>query len=140
MSRPSITQPDNPTLGILLMVATTFVFALQDGISRHLAAEYNTLMVVMIRYWFFAAFVIAIARRQAGEPQNLAELRQAMDLDRREVEELGHQVEDRQAKIDALRADLTAAEEAFHRVQEPLEDLRQQLDDARHVRVRRRCR
>ena len=48
------------------MIATTFVFAVQDGISRHLAGEYNVLMIVTIRYWFFAAFVIAIARRQAG--------------------------------------------------------------------------
>ena len=48
------------------MLATTFVFAVQDGLSRHLAGEYNVLMIVMIRYWFFAAFVIAIARRQAG--------------------------------------------------------------------------
>ena len=56
----------NTRLGIWLMVATTFVFAIQDGISRHLAGEYNVLMVVMIRYWFFAAFVIAIAARQAG--------------------------------------------------------------------------
>ncbi len=53
-------------LGITLMVATTFVFAMQDGLSRHLGGEYNILMVVMIRYWFFAAFVIAIARRQKG--------------------------------------------------------------------------
>jgi drug/metabolite transporter (DMT)-like permease len=53
-------------LGIWLMVATTFVFALQDGISRHLASEYNVLMVVMIRYWFFAAFVVTVAVRQAG--------------------------------------------------------------------------
>jgi len=53
-------------LGIWLMVATTFVFSMQDGISRHLAGEYNVYMVVMIRYWFFAAFVISIARRQAG--------------------------------------------------------------------------
>jgi drug/metabolite transporter (DMT)-like permease len=56
----------NTRLGILLMVATTFIFAVQDGISRHLAGEYNVLMVVMIRYWFFAAFVIAIAARKAG--------------------------------------------------------------------------
>lgn len=56
----------NTRLGIWLMVATTFVFAMQDGISRHLAAEYNVLMVVMIRYWFFAAFVIAIAARHSG--------------------------------------------------------------------------
>jgi len=56
----------NPRLGILLMVATTLVFALQDGISRHLAGEYNVFMVVMIRYWFFGAFVIAISARRAG--------------------------------------------------------------------------
>ncbi len=56
----------NVRLGIMLMVVTTFVFAVQDGISRHLAGEYNVLMIVTIRYWFFAAFVIAIARRQAG--------------------------------------------------------------------------
>ncbi len=56
----------NTRLGILLMVATTFVFAMQDGISRHLAGEYNVLMIVMIRYWFFAAFVIAIAARKEG--------------------------------------------------------------------------
>lgn len=56
----------NTRLGIWLMIATTFVFAMQDGISRHLAGEYNVLMVVMIRYWFFAAFVIAVASRKAG--------------------------------------------------------------------------
>jgi len=56
----------NTRLGIVLMVATTFVFAMQDGLSRHLAEEYNVLMVVMIRYWFFAAFVVAVAIRKAG--------------------------------------------------------------------------
>jgi drug/metabolite transporter (DMT)-like permease len=59
-------QSNNIPLGITLMVLTTFVFAVQDGLSRHLAAEYNVMMVVMIRYWFFAAFVIAIAKRHAG--------------------------------------------------------------------------
>jgi len=57
---------NNPRLGILLMIATTFVFAMQDGISRHLGGTYNVMMVVMIRYWFFAAFVIAYAARQKG--------------------------------------------------------------------------
>ena len=52
--------------GILLMIAATYVFAVQDGISQHLSREYNVFMVVMIRYWFFAAFVIAIAARQPG--------------------------------------------------------------------------
>lgn len=56
----------NTRLGIILMIATTFVMAVQDGVSRHLAGEYNVLMIVTIRYWFFAAFVVAFARRQAG--------------------------------------------------------------------------
>jgi drug/metabolite transporter (DMT)-like permease len=56
----------NNRLGIWLMVATTFVFAMQDGLSQHLASEYNVLMVVMIRYWFFAAFVMFVASRSAG--------------------------------------------------------------------------
>ncbi|MEL6595507.1 MAG: DMT family transporter [Pseudomonadota bacterium] len=66
----------NTRLGILLMVATTFVFAAQDGISRHLAGEYNVLMIVMIRYWFFAAFVIAVARRKAGGIRQAAQTEQ----------------------------------------------------------------
>ena len=57
---------NNTGLGIALMIAVSVVFAAQDGISRHLAAEYNVLMVVMIRYWFFAAFVMTLAARQAG--------------------------------------------------------------------------
>ncbi len=56
----------NNRAGIFLMIATSFVFACQDGISRHLAAEYNTFMVVMIRYWFFAVFVVAMAARHKG--------------------------------------------------------------------------
>ena len=61
-----MTQTNNVRAGIALMVAATIVFALQDGISRHLAGTYNTYMVVMIRYWFFAAFVIALAARAPG--------------------------------------------------------------------------
>lgn len=57
---------NDTSLGIWFMVATTLVFAVQDGISQHLANEYNVIMVVMIRYWFFAAFVMTIAARQAG--------------------------------------------------------------------------
>ncbi|WP_323040447.1 DMT family transporter [Gemmobacter sp.] len=53
----------NTKLGIWLMVATTLVFAIQDGFSRHLAETYNVWMVITVRYWFFAAFVIAVAMR-----------------------------------------------------------------------------
>lgn len=68
----------NTRLGVLLMVATTLVFAAQDGISRHLAEAYNVYMVVMIRYWFFAAFVITVAGRQAGGVRQAAATRQPL--------------------------------------------------------------
>ena len=48
------------------MVATTLIFAFQDGISRHLAETYNVYMALMVRYWFFAIFVSAIAARAPG--------------------------------------------------------------------------
>lgn len=54
------------TLGFWLMSLTSLIFALQDGISRHLAQEYNVFMIVMVRYWFFAAFVLVIAQRSGG--------------------------------------------------------------------------
>jgi drug/metabolite transporter (DMT)-like permease len=50
--------------GIWLMVLTVMTFAVQDGFSRPLAGNYNTLMVVMIRYWIFSAFVMAVALRR----------------------------------------------------------------------------
>ncbi|WP_102223833.1 DMT family transporter [Acidimangrovimonas sediminis] len=56
----------NTRLGITLMIATTFVFAVQDGISRHMASIYPVTEVVMIRYWFFALFVMAVIARQPG--------------------------------------------------------------------------
>jgi len=48
------------------MIATALIFAAQDGLSRYLADQYNVYVVVMIRYWFFAAFVIAISARKRG--------------------------------------------------------------------------
>ncbi len=59
-------EKHNFRLGVILMILTTFVFASQDGISRHLASEYNVMMIVMIRYWFFALFVIALVSRHKG--------------------------------------------------------------------------
>lgn len=54
----------NPRLGIWLMIAAVASFAAQDGFSRYLAGEYNTLMVVMVRYWVFAGFVTLLALRR----------------------------------------------------------------------------
>ena len=60
------TQETQNAKGIGLMIAAMLVFASQDGVSRYLAGEYNVIMVVMIRYWFFAAFVLALTTRQPG--------------------------------------------------------------------------
>ena len=73
-----MTQSNNVRLGVMLMLLTTLVFAFQDGISRHLAETYNVLMVVMIRYWFFAAFVITVAQRKAGGIRKAAQTRQPL--------------------------------------------------------------
>ncbi len=54
----------NPSRGIWLMIAAVATFAAQDGFARYLAAEYSTLMVVMVRYWVFAGFVILLALRR----------------------------------------------------------------------------
>lgn len=71
-----MTQSNNIRLGVALMLLTTIVFALQDGISRHLAGTYNVYMVVMIRYWFFALFVLSIAARRPGGIRATARTRQ----------------------------------------------------------------
>ncbi len=56
----------NTRLGIALIIAAVAVYSVQDAFSRQLAGTYNTLMVVMIRYWFFAAFVVVLALRRPG--------------------------------------------------------------------------
>ena len=61
-----VAQRNDPRLGIALMAVVTFVFSLQDALSRHLAEASNTFMIVTVRYWFFAVFVIVIARAQSG--------------------------------------------------------------------------
>ncbi len=68
----------NARHGIWLMIATTAVLAVLDAISRHLAGEYNVYMVVMIRYWFFALFAIALVSRQPGGIRTALATRQPM--------------------------------------------------------------
>lgn len=58
--------PQNTRLGILLLVSSCAIFAAQDALSRQLGSTVNVYMVVMIRFWFFAAFVIALAARAPG--------------------------------------------------------------------------
>ena len=67
---------NNTRLGVLLMFGTTFVFAVQDGLSMHLSSTYNVFTVVMVRYWFFAAFVMTISAKKAGGLRKVAQTRQ----------------------------------------------------------------
>ncbi len=63
------------------MILTSMVFACQDGMSRYLGSHYSVITVVMIRYWFFAAFVIATAAAQKGGIRRVARTeRLAMQL------------------------------------------------------------
>jgi drug/metabolite transporter (DMT)-like permease len=64
-----MTASKNPALGIWLMIAAVAAFAAQDGFAKHLAVNYSTLMIVMIRYWVFAAFVILLALRRPEGPR-----------------------------------------------------------------------
>ena len=67
---------NNPRLGIALMILTTIIFAAQDGVSRYLGEAYNVLTVVMIRYWFFALFVVALSASRSGGIARVARTRQ----------------------------------------------------------------
>jgi drug/metabolite transporter (DMT)-like permease len=59
-------RAQNTRAGIGLMVAAAAVHAVQDGISRRLGADYSVFLILWIRYWFFAAFVIVLALRRPG--------------------------------------------------------------------------
>ena len=50
---------------MVLMVGAMFVFGTQDALSRYLAESYTVLGVMLIRYWFFAGFVVVRAAAMA---------------------------------------------------------------------------
>lgn len=68
----------NNRLGISLMILTTLIFACQDGIAKHLAVEYNPMIVVMVRYWFFGVFVVALYSARQGGVRAVARTRQPL--------------------------------------------------------------
>ncbi len=61
-----MSRTQNPTLAIRFVLLATLLFALQDGISKHLAAHYPVPWFVMFRYWFFALFVVTLSSRMQG--------------------------------------------------------------------------
>ena len=66
---PPLAQPprrDRQGTAIMLICGSAFIFAAQDGISRYLGAAYSPVFVIMLRYWFFAVFVILLCARAPG--------------------------------------------------------------------------
>ena len=57
---------DRTGLAIAMMCAVSLIFAFQDVFSRILGGGYPPVLIVMIRYWVFALFVIALVARQPG--------------------------------------------------------------------------
>lgn len=53
-------------IGLLFFLGAMTVFAVQDGLSKTLALTNHPIFVVMIRYWAFAAFVLAVSARRPG--------------------------------------------------------------------------
>ncbi|MDK1377473.1 DMT family transporter [Sinorhizobium sp. 6-70] len=52
--------------GYVFALLAIVIFAIQDGISKHLGAIYPPVFVSMIRYWAFAAFATVLAARAPG--------------------------------------------------------------------------
>ncbi len=68
---PKAAAPDRPRTdrqgaAILMICAASLIFAAQDGVSRYLGTAYPPILVVMLRYWFFAVFVILLSARSPG--------------------------------------------------------------------------
>jgi len=71
MQRKSSSLPDassgaNASLGSLFFIGAMVVFATQDGISKYLALTYSVFFIVMVRYWAFGVFVLALSARKPG--------------------------------------------------------------------------
>lgn len=64
--------PQNARAGLLLALAAITIFAAQDGVSKHLAANYPPVFVVTVRYWAFALFVLVWAARRPGGIRDVA--------------------------------------------------------------------
>lgn len=54
----------NTTRGVAFMVATTVIFAAQDGLSKALAENHSPILVTMWRYWFFGGVCLILLWRR----------------------------------------------------------------------------
>jgi drug/metabolite transporter (DMT)-like permease len=51
--------------GLLYAISAVAIFAMQDGISKHLGDAYPPILIAMVRYWAFAGFAILLASRSS---------------------------------------------------------------------------
>lgn len=63
---PPVHRQSNNRAGMLYMTAACLIFAIQDGISRHLAEDISVYMIVMVRFWVYAALALIWAARRPG--------------------------------------------------------------------------
>ncbi|WP_340107973.1 DMT family transporter [Pikeienuella sp. HZG-20] len=54
---------NNNIRGVVFMLATTVIFALQDGLSKALAAEHSPIFITMWRYWAFGGVCLILLWR-----------------------------------------------------------------------------
>lgn len=52
--------------GYIFTLVAIFIFAIQDGVSKHLGSLYPPAFISVIRFWAFAAFAIMMAARSNG--------------------------------------------------------------------------
>lgn len=57
---------DNQRRSIVFMVATTIIFATQDGISYYLVGSCDFITIVAIQYMFLAIFGYAFSAHKSG--------------------------------------------------------------------------
>ncbi|MFD1745433.1 DMT family transporter [Rhizobium helianthi] len=57
---------NSKTVGYLYVLSAVVIFAGQDAFSKYLGAKYPPIMVTMIRFWAFAAFVLLLATSSGG--------------------------------------------------------------------------
>lgn len=67
---------NNNVRGVLFMLATTVIFAFQDGLSKALAADHSPIFITMWRYWTFGAVCLFLLWRagfrkglKSGQPK-----------------------------------------------------------------------
>ncbi len=73
----AILEKTNKAHGYAFTLIAVVIFATQDGFSKYLGERYSAILITMIRYWAFAAFVIVLASRRPGGIRAAASTRHA---------------------------------------------------------------